>query len=93
MGKIKENKIREDRIMHEIIVDAYDAEERAMGWQAYLDDTLRFPFEAKCIREIIISPLIKNERVTVLRMADADVCRNNMFVIIKWQDQECRCSS
>jgi hypothetical protein len=87
MGKIKENKIREDRIMNEIIVDAYDAEERAMGWQAYLDDTLSFPFEAKCTREIITSPLTKNERVTVLRMADVDLCKNSMFVIIKWQDR------
>ncbi|MDR1904010.1 MAG: calcium-binding protein [Treponema sp.] len=29
--------------MYEIIADAYDAEERAMGWQAYLEDTLKFP--------------------------------------------------
>ncbi|MDR0584034.1 MAG: calcium-binding protein [Treponema sp.] len=88
MGKIKEDKSREDKIMNEIIVDAYDTEERIMGWQAYLDDTLKFPFKAKCIKEIIISPLIKNEKITVLRMADMTHCGNSIFVITEWQDRQ-----
>jgi hypothetical protein len=88
MGKIiKENKLREDKITDEIIVDAYDTEERIMGWCAYLEDTLRFPFKAKCIKEIIISPLKKNEVITALEMATVDSYRMNMFVIIEWQNR------
>ena len=41
----------------EIIVDAYDAEEQAMGWFCYLEDTLTFPFVARCRFRRSISPL------------------------------------
>lgn len=34
---------RDERIRMRIIVDTYSAEEQAMGWHAYLDDTLEFP--------------------------------------------------
>jgi hypothetical protein len=88
MGKIKEDKSREDRIMNEIIADAYDTEERIMGWQAYLDDALQFPFKAKCVKEIIISPLIKNEKITVSGMADMTHYGNGIFVIIEWQKRQ-----
>ena len=30
--------------MIEIVVDAYEAEEQAMGWWYYLEDSLIFPF-------------------------------------------------
>jgi len=40
MSSVEEDKIREERITMEIIVDAHDKEERAMGWYYYLDDTL-----------------------------------------------------
>jgi len=38
MSEVKEEKDREERIIMEIIVDAYDEEERAMGWYYYLED-------------------------------------------------------
>jgi hypothetical protein len=88
MAKIKKDKLREHRIINEIIVDAYDPEERMMGWQAYLDDSLTFPFKAQCIKEILISPLKKDEKVMVLKMADLDFRMNNMFVIIEWQSRQ-----
>jgi hypothetical protein len=87
MGKVEADKEREERIMNEIVVDAYDTEERIMGWQNYLDDILKFPFEAKCIKEITISPLKKGEKVTVLEMADMDLYAKSMFVIIEWQNR------
>lgn len=46
MSTIQEDKEREDRIIMEIVVDAYDETERAMGWYYYLEDKLRFPFSA-----------------------------------------------
>ncbi|MDR3147887.1 MAG: calcium-binding protein [Treponema sp.] len=84
----KKNKLREDRIMNEIIVDANGTEECVMGWYTYLNDTLRFPFKAKCIKENTISPLQKNEKITALEMADLDSYGNNMLVIVEWQNRQ-----
>ena len=44
MPKVKKDNVRENRIIDEIIVDAYDAEEQAMGWYYYLEETITFPF-------------------------------------------------
>ena len=41
-----EDEEREERISMEIIVDAYDSEEQAMGWYYYLEGTLHFPLIA-----------------------------------------------
>ena len=45
MSAIKEDKTRENRIEMEIIVDANDEEEQAMGWYYYLEDKGCFPFQ------------------------------------------------
>jgi hypothetical protein len=34
----KKDEIREERIDMEVVVDAYDSGERAMGWYYYLED-------------------------------------------------------
>jgi hypothetical protein len=47
MTKQEKDPIREKRIDYEIVVDAYDAEERAIGWYYYLADKISFPFLAK----------------------------------------------
>jgi hypothetical protein len=46
MPKPKTDPTREHRIDYEIVVDCYDEYEVAMGWQAYLEDNLPFPFQA-----------------------------------------------
>jgi hypothetical protein len=58
VGKKTEPK-REERIIDEIIVDAYTDDERAMSWCYYLESELRFPFEAERIKQWSISPLRK----------------------------------
>ena len=85
MPRIKENKAREERIIMEIVVDAYDETERALGWYYYLKDNLSFPFKAKCIVERPISPLDKGEKVEVIGMPPEDECEKEIFVTIKWQ--------
>ncbi len=85
MKKLKKDPIREDRIHNEVIVDAYGPEERAMGWYYYLENQLRFPFEARCIVARVVSPLRKGETVHVLRMAPEDACSADMLVLIRWQ--------
>ena len=36
MPKVKRDEIREERISMEAVVDAYNEDERAMGWYYYL---------------------------------------------------------
>ncbi|CAM4446989.1 calcium-binding protein [Paenibacillus typhae] len=79
---------REKRINMEIIVDAYDPEEVAMGWYYYLKDNIHFPFKAICNQILAKSPLKNGEEVTVLQMAAASECMDNMWVQIKWEDRE-----
>jgi Calcium binding len=45
---VKENKTRERRIEMEVVVDAYNESERAIGWYYYLEERLKFPFKAGC---------------------------------------------
>ena len=63
MKKRRKDRVREDRIHNEAIVDAYGPEEQAMGWYYYLENKLRFPFHAKCVAANVVSPLLhpKNE--------------------------------
>ena len=85
MKKPKKDPVREDRIDNEAIVDANGPEEQVMGWYYYLDDKIRFPFQAKCIAAKLVSPLRKGESVEVQRMAPEDVCSSEMLVLIRWQ--------
>jgi hypothetical protein len=84
---MKRNTAREQRILDEIIVDAYGPEEQAMGWYHYLDRVLHFPFPARCRAARAISPLRIGERVTVTGMAPEAECEHEMFVQIRWQDR------
>ena len=73
---------REERIQWEIVADAHDAEEQAAGWYAYLEDTLHFPFRARCRTERASSPLRVNDEVEVVSMAPDE---REMFVEIRWE--------
>lgn len=85
MAGILRDDEREERITMEIIVDCYGPEEQAMGWYGYLDDTLPFPFTARCIERRATSPLEPGDEVEVIGMADADDCAHDMLVQIHWQ--------
>lgn len=57
MTRAEKDEEREERIQMRIIVDTYSLEEQAWGWNAYLDGTMNFPFEARCVTERAESPL------------------------------------
>src|SRR3954447_2495985 len=78
---------REDRIADEIIVDAYEPEEQALGWYYYLEGKLQFPFRARCIAERAISFLRPGDEVEVIGMPSEDECEHEMFVTIRWDDR------
>jgi hypothetical protein len=69
----------------EIIVDADDDDERAMGWFYYLEDKLSFPFLTRCINERAISPLRVGDEIEVVGMAPEGECRHEMFVEMPWE--------
>jgi hypothetical protein len=84
MSTPKEDKAREKRIIMEIVVDAYNEDERAMGWYYYLEEKLQFPFRAKCLSQREVSPLEPGEEVEIVGMPSEDECMNEMFVAIRW---------
>lgn len=86
--KRERDEAREQRIVMEAVVDAYNAGERAMGWYYYLDDRLRFPFPATCIAARATSPLKVGDLVDILGMADEDECAYEMFVMVRWDRKE-----
>ena len=88
MTRTDRDEEREERIEMEIIVDTYSAEEQAMGWHAYLDDTLEFPFEARCIEEREESPLEDGETVRVVGMSSTEPTLRQMFMTVEWLDRE-----
>jgi hypothetical protein len=85
--KPKRDETREERIEMEIVVDAYDEEERAMGWYSYLEDKLSFPFLTRCIQERTVSPLRVGDEVEVVGMAPEDECEKEMFVETPWEHE------
>jgi hypothetical protein len=87
MSKIEIDEEREYPISDEAIVDAFGPEEQALGWYYYLEEKMRFPFDAKCVRERSDSPLQIEERVKVVGMAAEYDCMVEMIVKIEWSDR------
>ena len=75
------NEVREDRIIMEVVVDAYDEMERAMGWYYYLEDRLNFPFAAKWLTGNGDSEVVK-----VVGMPIEDDCLEDMLVEVAYQE-------
>jgi hypothetical protein len=85
MNRPRKDRIREQRIENEVIVDAYGLEEQAMGWYYYLENNIRFPFQAQCMVSKVVSPLRKGEVVEVRKLAPEHACAGDMLVLIRWQ--------
>ncbi|MDD5673392.1 MAG: calcium-binding protein [Chitinivibrionales bacterium] len=83
MKKQKENKDRERRITYEIVVDCYNEEESSTGWHCYLEESLKVPFQAECIKRKPGSPLRKGEIIKIIAMSDLDLCSHEMIVDIE----------
>ena len=77
------DEMREERIAMEVVVDAYDSSERAMGWYYYLHDKMKVPFKARCRFARPISILRVKEEVEVLGMAPEEECASEMFVWVR----------
>ncbi|MGR3276800.1 calcium-binding protein [Acaryochloris marina NIES-2412] len=84
MVQVKQDEVREERITMEIVVDAYTAEEQALGWYYYLEQTLQFPFIATYMMQRRDVPEKEAKSVKVISMADEEECENEMFVEVEW---------
>ena len=80
----EKDEVREERITMEIVVDAYDEGERALGWYYYLQERLSVPFLARCVEEREISPLSEGDEVEVVGMPPERDCEREMFASIRW---------
>src|SRR5438270_13033366 len=89
MTQQAKDEAREERITMEIIVDAYGAEEQALGWYYYLEENLHFPFSAGCIARRAISPLKPGDEVEVVGLPPEEECEHNMFVLIRCECHQC----
>lgn len=83
-----EDPVRENRIVKEIVVDAYDPWERAMGWYYYLQNNLDFPFRAECVSRRKMSLLVVGEEVSVTGQPDEDDCAAEMMVFVDWKGRD-----
>jgi len=88
MTRLDKDEAREQRIHMEITVDAYGPEEQAISWYNYLDDTLQFPFSARCVALRPTSPLELEDKVEVVGMAPAEECEHEMFVLIQRKQRQ-----
>jgi len=87
MKRPKRDPVREDRIHNEAIVDA-GPEEQALSWYYYLENKIRFPFQARCVAANDVSPLRKGEAIEVVRMATEDACEHDMLVQIRLRERK-----
>jgi hypothetical protein len=89
MAKPKIDKVREERIAMEIVVDCYNEAERFGGWYCYLEEKLGFPFRACCVRGREVSPLKKGDEVEVIGVFDESWDNpSEILVQIKWQGRK-----
>jgi hypothetical protein len=85
--EIETDEAREHRITMEAVVDAYNEQERSIGWYYYLEGRLDFPFLARCAIRRSTSPLKVGEEVEVIGMAPVEECEHDMFVEMDWDDE------
>ncbi len=84
----KNDPVRENRIEMEIVVDAHDSDEQAMGWFCSLEDVINNNVRCRCRKTRSMSPLKVGEEVDVLEVAPGDDCESEMFVFVTWNDRK-----
>lgn len=88
MKRLERDEHREKRIDLEILADAYDEQERAMGWYFYLNNTCMFPFAAKCVLPYHKSPLKEGDEVQVSGLAPESKCLREIYVDAEWDGKD-----
>ena len=87
VSRPEKDEAREQRITMEIVVDAYNEDEQAMGWYNHLEEKLSVPFRARCVEEREVSPLSVGDEVEVVGMPPERECEREMFISIPWGER------
>jgi hypothetical protein len=87
MAKGKPDQQRMQRIQMEIVADAHDEEEQAMGWFSHLEERLHFPFRARCIAPQPGSPLRKGQEVEAVDLVAPEDWDGEMLVTVTWEQR------
>ena len=85
MAEPARDEAREERMMMEIVVDAYRPGRAGHGCYYYLEGQLRFPLLAHCIAKRAISPPRIGDEVEVVGMAPEEECEHEMFMLMPWE--------
>lgn len=94
--RAKEDPAREDRILFDIVVDAYNETERALGWYYHLEQEITFPFAARikhgfadaCAHVSERSLLRDGDRVSVVGLASEDACMSSVGVVVEYHQAQ-----
>jgi hypothetical protein len=81
---VPEQPDRELRIICDVVVDAYNESERALGWYYYLQNEMRLPFKARCTSSRTTSPLKVGQEVEVVGQDGEDNCMSEVLVMVKF---------
>src|SRR5262249_29199174 len=83
MGKTPPTRDEErERRIARVAAGAEDEYERISAWHAYLEEHLRFPFQATCTRKTTGSALRMLEQVQVIDLADVDLWQDQVLVTL-----------
>lgn len=80
---VPEQSDRELRIICDVVVDAYNESERALGWYYYLQNEMRLPVKARCTSSRTTSPLKVGQEVDVVGQDGEDNCMSEVLVMVK----------
>lgn len=78
MAVSQEDDFRERRITMEILVDVYDEHDVAPSWYAYLENSIAFPFTARCMTRW--EPFRPGDGLLISGMALPEECDEEIFV-------------
>jgi len=79
---------RRKHILDDILVDTYDEDAQISAWHDYFEDKLSFPFEAVCEKQLICSPLLPGEKLTVTGLVKFADSGENIVIMIEWQNRK-----
>ena len=82
MKRLRKDLIREQRIQNEVVAGACGPEQ-AMGWYYYLENNLRFSFQAQCV---VRNWFLRSGQVSgSMHTGARGRCLKDMLVSIRWQ--------
>ncbi len=71
----------------EVLVDNYEEDTFHLSWYYYLQNKMKFPFQARCSVRGGDEPLSFGDEIVVSGMALEEECEEEMLVTTEWQGE------